>query len=661
MNFTVISYWNIGLGKFTKEQMQTFLPKESNFTVDDLVFIVDQPGYFVNKKCNILLQVEPEVIAQNQTLIIQNQHLYERIYTFNEHVYAHCSNAYFYVYGTTWITPVLYRTIDVNRKQWAASNLAGSKLFPNARGHAFRQSIHYNQRVIRECVQIPITFFRSSAQRPIIKELGEQNPLLVDKPDLFLDFQFAIVIENSRQNNYFTEKLMDCLLTKTIPIYYGCPNIANFFDVTGWIILEDESVESLMQKISTLKRDHYNNFSITIAKNFESALKYVDFAENLLCANNSTIDTQLFDFEQFKFIYGAAEGLHGVKDVTKIAKKIFLDRKARALCVRQNVTLNDMFSDVAPYVKKHLFVYYKNILIATVPETRDRDWIIDLSSINTVNDCAVGEKIGKEFVFLPDKLAVVQPAGFFSCCSVRLFSIVKFFNLYHALPKTIDNVGLFEWYKPIHTRVDITLRYFCHESSFDNKIKYERSILYHWSDQFSNYKDIDYNAICPIIRHYFSPSAEVEGIVTAMECKYALDYENLCVLFYRGNDKATETTLPTYAEMAAKAHTLQMAQPNLQFLVQSDETEFIRAMLAEFPNSIVFFDEIRHIERSRDNTVDKIAKESNLLYSLNFLAITIIMSRCHNLIVTSGNCSLWICFFRGNASGLLQNLNGAWL
>ena len=66
------------------------------------------------------------------------------------------------------------------------------------------------------------------------------NPLLPqdNKINLFRKYQFSIVIENVAQNTWFTEKIIDCLITKTIPIYYGCPSISEYFDTTGWIIFD---------------------------------------------------------------------------------------------------------------------------------------------------------------------------------------------------------------------------------------------------------------------------------------------------------------------------------------------------------------------------------------------------------------------------------------
>lgn len=45
-----------------------------------------------------------------------------------------------------------------------------------------------------------------------------------------MDYEFSIAIENSTELDYFTEKLTDCILTDTTPIYYGCPNINRFFN-----------------------------------------------------------------------------------------------------------------------------------------------------------------------------------------------------------------------------------------------------------------------------------------------------------------------------------------------------------------------------------------------------------------------------------------------
>jgi hypothetical protein len=101
--------------------------------------------------------------------------------------------------------------------------------------------------------------------------------------------------------------------------------------------------------------------------------------------------------------------------------------------------------------------------------------------------------------------------------------------------------------------------------------------------------------------------------------------------------------------------------PDVKFLVQSDETEFIIKMRETFPeNTFYFKDEIRHIPK-QNNTVDKIYRDTNFEFSKLYLAITIIMSKCNYIIFGSGNCSIWIMLYRGHSNNMFQYLNGKWL
>lgn len=52
---------------------------------------------------------------------------------------------------------------------------------------------------------------------------------ILNKKDALKDYKFSIAIENCIEEDYFTEKLTDCILTDTTPIYYGCPKINRFF------------------------------------------------------------------------------------------------------------------------------------------------------------------------------------------------------------------------------------------------------------------------------------------------------------------------------------------------------------------------------------------------------------------------------------------------
>jgi hypothetical protein len=250
--------------------------------------------------------------------------------------------------------------------------------------------------------------------------------------------------------------------------------------------------------------------------------------------------------------------------------------------------------------------------------------------------------------------------GFFSCCSVRLQIIVEYLNYNKILPDIVDTSKSFNWYKTKGDD-DVTFDYFEDYTKIKNVVKCDDTINFCHDDQYNNYSKLDYKNLEPLIEKYFTPTLEIKEIIKNMEKKYELDYKNTCVLFYRGNDKNRETQICDYSEYISYAKDILESNPSIKFLIQSDETEFIETIRFLFPeNSFYFNDEIRHMKRC-DDTVDKCMRDNIDLFSKYYLAITIIMSKCEYVVCGSGNCSLWIMFYRGNSKNIIQNLSGEWL
>ena len=255
-------------------------------------------------------------------------------------------------------------------------------------------------------------------------------------------------------------------------------------------------------------------------------------------------------------------------------------------------------------------------------------------------------------------IKITHNAGFFSCCSVKLEHITNLINLNKRLPDNIDSSKQFRWYKK-NTNKDITFDYF---ENYENvsDIKIIHPIDYFSRYQWKNYANLDYKRITPLIKKYFSPSTEINEIINNIEKKYNLLYENICVLFHRGNDKNRETIKCTYDEYLNYANQLLKKNQKIKFLVQSDETQFIEFFKKKFPNNSFYFnDEIRHMKKC-NSTVDKKMRSKNYEFSKKYLAITVIMSKCKYIICGSGNCDIWIMFYRGNNKNVIQNLNGNW-
>ena len=252
--------------------------------------------------------------------------------------------------------------------------------------------------------------------------------------------------------------------------------------------------------------------------------------------------------------------------------------------------------------------------------------------------------------------------GYFSSCSVKLHMIIQYIVRNKEIPEEIDSSKLFSLYKPLKSTEDVTFEYFERPENIDLTIDSTVPIDYDQDFQFSNYNTIDFEHICPVVKKYFTPSLQIKNIIQNMEEKYNIDYENTCVLFFRGNDKVKETDICEPVNYIEVANQILRMNPNTKFLIQSDTTEFIDLMLETYPNNSFYFkDETRSINFAPTTSVDYLDKKNNFMYSKYFLAITNIMAKCKYVICGSGNCSLWIMFYRGHCKNTIQQLKNEFI
>ena len=64
------------------------------------------------------------------------------------------------------------------------------------------------------------------------------TPIGIDKALAYRDYRFAVVVEACREENFFSEHLIDALAYGCVPLYWGCPNIADYFP-GGFLYFED--------------------------------------------------------------------------------------------------------------------------------------------------------------------------------------------------------------------------------------------------------------------------------------------------------------------------------------------------------------------------------------------------------------------------------------
>jgi hypothetical protein len=96
------------------------------------------------------------------------------------------------------------------------------------------------------------------------------------KEDGLATYMFSIAHENASYPGYFTEKILDCFATGTVPIYWGDPDIGKVFNIEGIIMLDDKfTTESLTPELYYSKIDAVKENCQTVRENFIMVEDYI--------------------------------------------------------------------------------------------------------------------------------------------------------------------------------------------------------------------------------------------------------------------------------------------------------------------------------------------------------------------------------------------------
>ena len=113
-----------------------------------------------------------------------------------------------------------------------------------------------------------------------------------NKAQALKPYMYSIVMENDRYPSYFTEKLTDCFVTGTVPIYWGAPDIGDYFNTDGMFI-----VNSIDEIIGLLKflynpqhyKSQYSSRIEHIRNNFHK-VNFMESPDDMLCRKVSTME-----------------------------------------------------------------------------------------------------------------------------------------------------------------------------------------------------------------------------------------------------------------------------------------------------------------------------------------------------------------------------------
>lgn len=193
----------------------------------------------INSKIKIAILIEPrDLMPHIYDEIVKYEKYFDLILTYDEELLKN------FPYKTKFMCPDSSTFADEDCKIQQKTNLI-SIVYSNKKdlpGHALRHKIvdeflpkiNYNK----------ISLYGTGCGKPI-----------ETKAEGTTQYMFQLAIENAQRKNYFADKILDCFACGTIPIYWGCENISDFFDKRG--ILSFNNLDELKIILENLDEQKY--------------------------------------------------------------------------------------------------------------------------------------------------------------------------------------------------------------------------------------------------------------------------------------------------------------------------------------------------------------------------------------------------------------------
>lgn len=223
--------------KFTKQ-----FPIQVSVSIDNVTTVSDATY-------KVLLQSEPpNLYIAFCNMVLQNYEKFDLILTYDDRL-LHLPNAKEFCAVGSWISDNLEL-----KKQNQISFMMSSKI--NGTAYHMRFMILRRLEKLNKIGEFDLKWHRSPPRVP-------------SKDPYFQNAKFNIACENQIMTNMYTEKILDCFKTKTVPIYYGCTNIEKYFNPKG--IIRFNSIDEFDYIINNLTPSVYDDMLPYIEENYEIA------------------------------------------------------------------------------------------------------------------------------------------------------------------------------------------------------------------------------------------------------------------------------------------------------------------------------------------------------------------------------------------------------
>jgi hypothetical protein len=236
---------------------------------------------------NFMILHEPNEFFRIHDFAYDNFKKFNGILTYNKTLLEVIPNAISFSWGLIQSQDKKYYNSFKNKeKEFEVSFLSGVKTMSN--GHQLRQLVYG----LKDQITIPTKWYKvledfdhEQNVRPGYTNYSKNTTHIPDfeapeqfgKRVLFDESMFNIAIENVQNPNWYTEKIAQAFATKTVPIYWGCPNLDELgYDSRGVITFTNP--KELLDILNNLTPEDYydrleyinHNYNVSLTDTFKN-------------------------------------------------------------------------------------------------------------------------------------------------------------------------------------------------------------------------------------------------------------------------------------------------------------------------------------------------------------------------------------------------------
>jgi len=204
--------------------------------------------------------------------------LYTHLLTYQDEILTENPKARFFHCINTWVEGYVPK-----KKFFDISYIVGGKQNHIMEGYELRHEVWRN----RDKIMTPKLFY-TSGNTPYSHTFvpwseASGSPLVLgDSKEPLFESMFHIAIENTSIKNYFTEKLIDCFQTRTVPIYYGCKNVEEFFNIDGIFVAKD--LKDIINISNQVTPEMYERMLPAMEDNYNKSMAWADHDDQIRTA-----------------------------------------------------------------------------------------------------------------------------------------------------------------------------------------------------------------------------------------------------------------------------------------------------------------------------------------------------------------------------------------